>query len=451
MVLRPPSSLTRLPAAVACWALAAVWLLWFASPRQAAAGEAPTPPAASEPGGGQPAQGATAPAPGDSPATPAAAGDAGAPPVAKEPATSAGPPEPGAQSAASRESNPGETPSGPGETPIERYLPDLDLLFPEGALDLKASRLANKVLFEGQVRYAFVSGDITAFLRYRYYGLNRTTQVEVFDDIAFGRVQSLSNRFDRTRGANVFLKWPHSASFRTFVLGEIDRISSNQESLLSTNNATDTFVRAGAQLGTPGDSRTQAIVGDTRAYFPSIFTAVREIGPGQLGFTTGLTYGFHLGSFDYVRLESQALKRFDFTPRTFLIGTVHGGSFLYSEQSAPRAVDPQNRYSIPPAAFFNIGGADNLKGLSNTLVGSQELHTTWELFTPWFLGEHRDFLRLDWQSWYWILYAGAGTIGFTSRVYTNLAAYIPDAGFGFESSVRLWRYRFFLSSIVARP
>ncbi|HEX4621131.1 MAG TPA: hypothetical protein VH208_06125, partial [Myxococcaceae bacterium] len=57
----------------------------------------------------------------------------------------------------------------------------------------------------------------------------------------------------------------------------------------------------------------------------------------------------------------------------------------------------------------------------------------------------------EWQSWYWILYAGAGTIGFTSRVYTDLAAYIPDAGLGFESSVRLWRYRFFISSIVARP
>ena len=85
------------------------------------------------------------------------------------------------------------------------------------------------MLFEGQVRYAFVSGDIRAFLRYRYYGYNRTTQVEVFDDISFGRLQSLSNRFDRTRGVNLFLEWPHSYSFRTFALGEIDRISSNQQ------------------------------------------------------------------------------------------------------------------------------------------------------------------------------------------------------------------------------
>ena len=307
------------------------------------------------------------------------------------------------------------------------------------------------MLFEGQVRYAFVSGDITAFLRYRYYGYNRTTQVEVFDDISFGRLQNLSNRFDRTRGVNLFLEWPHSYSFRTFALGELDRISSNQQPVPATIDSTDTFVRVGAQLGTPGDSRTQSIVGDTRAYFPSIFTAVREIGPGQFGFTSALSYGFHLGDYDYVRLEAQALKRFDFTARTFLVGTVHVGSFPYSELSNPSAFDTPFRYSIPLADFFTIGGADNLKGLSNSLIGTQELHTTWELFTPWFLGQHYNFLHLDWQSWYWILYAGAGTIGFTSQVYTNLSAYIPDAGFGFESSVRLWRYRFFLSGILARP
>jgi hypothetical protein len=367
------------------------------------------------------------------------------------PPAQVGPPEPGAQSAASREGSPDETPGEPGETPIQRFLPNLDLLFPEGVLDLKISRLVNKVLFEGQVRYAFVSGDITAFLRYRYYGYNRTTQVEVFDDISFGRLQSLSNRFDRTRGANLFLEWPHSYSFRTFVLGEVDRISSNQQPAPAPIDSTDTYVRVGAQLGTPGDSRTQSIVGDTRAYFPSIFTAVREIGPGQFGFTSAVTYGFHPGNYDYVRLEAQALKRLDFTARTFLVGTVHVGSFPYSELSNPSALDAPFRYSIPLSDFFTIGGADNLKGLSNKLIGTQELHTTWELFTPWFLGQHYNFLHLDWQSWYWILYAGAGTIGFTSKVYTNLSAYIPDTGFGFESSVRLWRYRLFLSGILARP
>jgi hypothetical protein len=372
-----------------------------------------------------------------------------APPAAAQPQGAAGQPPAGGVAAAppGEQAEMGEQ----AETPIERFLPEVDLLFPEGALDLKVSRLVNKVLFEGQVRYAFVSGDITAFLRYRYYGYDRTTQVEVFDDISFGRLQSLSTRFDRTRGANVFFESPRTYSFRSFALGEVDRISSNRQAFLSTNNRTNTFVRFGAQLGTPGDSRTQAIVGDTRAHFPSIFTAVREIGPGQFGFTAALTYGFPLGNFDYVKLEAQALKRFDFTDRTFLIGTVHEGSFLYRQVTRATATDPQDRYAIPLAEFFNIGGADNLKGLSNSLIGTQEVHTTWELFTPWFLGQHRRLLGLEWQSWYWIGYAGLGSLGFDSKTYTNLAGYIPDTGLGFESSARLWRYRFFLSGIVARP
>ena len=44
----------------------------------------------------------------------------------------------------------------------------LDVYFPEGDLDLRVNRLVNKVFFEGQVKYNFVDGDITAFLRYRY-------------------------------------------------------------------------------------------------------------------------------------------------------------------------------------------------------------------------------------------------------------------------------------------
>ena len=61
----------------------------------------------------------------------------------------------------------------------------------------------------------------------------------------------------------------------------------------------------GAQLGTPGDSRTQGIVGDIRARFPTIFTAVREVGPGQFAFTAALTDGLPIGSFDYVTVQAR--------------------------------------------------------------------------------------------------------------------------------------------------
>ena len=70
-------------------------------------------------------------------------------------------------------------------SPARPFLPRLDIYFPEGDLDLRVNRLINKVFFEGQVKYNFINGDITAFLRYRYYGYKRTTQFTVFDSIEF--------------------------------------------------------------------------------------------------------------------------------------------------------------------------------------------------------------------------------------------------------------------------
>jgi hypothetical protein len=425
-----PSSPIRLLAAALWMAALTVPAAVSAEPATLAASAQATAPSA-------PAQGATGPAP-----TPAP--DAGS--TAAPAATPRGPESTDQASA--------ETPAeGGGESALERFLPELDLLFPEGALDLKASRLVNNVLFEGQVRYAFVNGDITAFLRYRYYGATRTTQVEVFDQINFANAQSFSTQFERTRGLLVFEEWPHSYAFRTFAMGEIDRISSNQEAFLTTNNATNTFLRLGLQLGGADDSRSRAIVGDSRSYIPNIFTAVREIGPNQFGFTGALSYGLPTGDFNYLKVETQTLKRFDLTDRTFLIGTLHQGSFLFSQvrdAAASVSLDPEDRFSIPISEFFTIGGPDNLKGLSSNLIGSQELHTTWELYMPWFLDQHHQVFNADWQSWYWILYAGAGTLGYTSKTYVDISTYIPDTGLGFESAVHIWRYRFFVSAILAR-
>ena len=54
------------------------------------------------------------------------------------------------------------------------------------------------------------------------------------------------------------------------------------------------------------------------------------------------------------------------------------------------------------------------------------------LFFPWFLREKRNFLKLEWQSWYWILYTGAGAVGNDSKIYTDFGSYIPDVGVGFS-------------------
>lgn len=357
---------------------------------------------------------------------------------------------------------PATPPAVPGDQQpkarVEPLLPRLDVFFPEGDLDLRVNRLINKVFFEGQVKYNFINGDISAFLRYRYYGYQRTTQLTVFDTIEFQDVQDFSSDFDRVRGSLVLLQWPHSYQYRTFGLVELDRISSNKEGVVEVLRLgrTNTFVRLGYQIGTPEDSRSNAIVGESRARAERLFTAYRDIGPGGAGFTGAVTYGFPYGygDFDYVKLEAEALKRFDLSARTFLIGRVHTGSFLRKGlrdvAELPADHDRFDLYMVPRGEFFRLDGRENLKGLSDKQRGTEELHTTLECFIPWFVNASHDFLRLEWQNWYWIVYAGAGTVGFDRNRYTDFGSYIPDGGIGFESSFKLSRYTFFLSGIVAQ-
>jgi hypothetical protein len=364
--------------------------------------------------------------------------------------------EPPAPSAPSPDTPPEAEPQP--KPPEERFLPRLDVYFPEGDLDLRVNRLISQVFFEGQVKYNFVRGDISAFLRYRYYGYKRVTQFTVFDSIEFDDVEEFSSDFDRTRGTLLLMQWPHSYHSRTFVLAELDRISSNKEDVarILRLGRTNTFVRLGYQLGTPDDERSNAIVGETRARSERLFTAFREIGPGGFGLTGALTSGFEagIGDFDYLKLETEMLKRFDLTERTFIAGRLHGGSFLHKGERDPRdlpePVDALDLLAIPRGEFFRLDGRERLKGVSEKTRGTDILYTTWELFFPWFLRDNRRFLKLDWQNWYWILYTGAGTIGNDSNIYTDFGSYIPDVGVGFESSLRLKKYRFFLSGIVAQ-
>ncbi|HVG09206.1 MAG TPA: hypothetical protein VNM67_15980 [Thermoanaerobaculia bacterium] len=376
------------------------------------------------------------------------------------------PPEPAPSEAAPGETPPpAEVPEGPeGEEeprpkpPSERYLPRLDVYFPEGDLDLRVNRLINKVFFEGQVKYNFIKGDISAFLRYRYYGFQRITQFTVFDAIEFDDVEDFSSDFDRVRGTLLLLQWPHSYHQRTFVLAELDRISTNKEDVaqILRLGRTNTFLRLGYQLGTPEDARSNAIVGETRARSERLFTAFREIGPGGFGFTGALTSGFDIGfgDFDYLKLETELLKRFDVSDRTFLVGRLHAGSFLRKglrdREDLPDDFNEFDELSIPLGEYFRLDGRENLKGISEKLRGTDEIHTTLEYFFPWFLGADHKFLKLNWQNWYWILYGGVGNIGLDTDIYTDFGAYVPDAGIGFESSFNLRKYRFFLSGIVAQ-
>jgi hypothetical protein len=385
-----------------------------------------------------------------SPAPPPAAAPGGAAPAPQTPTV----PEPSGEGGGTEGE---QLPPKPGD----QLLPRLDVFFPEGDLDLRINRLINKTFFEGQVKYNFVSGDITAFLRYRYYGFNRTTQFTVFDSISFDRIdQDVTADFDRVRGTLLLMEWPHDYNNRTFLLTELDRISSNRgahgSNFLVRRDQTNTFVRMGYQLGTPDEGRSSAIAGETRARTERLFSAFREFGPGEATLTTALSYGFPygIGDFNYLKFEIEALKRFDVSERTFLVGQIRGGTFLHVDKARPSTLppdpDPIDFYAVPRSEAFSINGRENLKGVHDETLGTDALFTTWEYFFPWFIDTNHHALRLDWDNWYWVLYAGYGTIGLSHRIYTDFSSYYPDTGIGFEASFRFRKWRFFLSGIVAQ-
>lgn len=399
---------------------------------------------------GAPPVGAQAPESTPPPAAPAPAAEQ---PEAQPPVQ----PQPQVQPAAP------DQPATPPAPPKEGFLPRLDIFFPEGDLDLKVSRLINGTFFEGQVKYNFVKGDINAFLRYRYYGYKRITQFTVFDSVEFEDIEEFSSDFDRVRGVLLLLQWPHSYSYRTYAVMELDRISSNKKDLsfegeeeaFVREGTTNTFLRLGYQVGTPGDERSNAIVGESRARNRQLFTAFRDIGPAGAGFTGAVTYGFDagIGDYSYLKAEFEALKRFDVTQRTFLVGRLRGGSFLYKEDAdfgGRRPTAEVDRYTVPRSEYFRLDGRERLLGLDESRPGTEQLLTTWEYYFPWFLNSSRDFLRLEWQNWYWILYGGYGNTGFQREIYTDFDEYVPDVGLGFESSFKLRKYRFFLSGIMAQ-
>lgn len=345
----------------------------------------------------------------------------------------------------------------PAPEPTDQALvPELNVYFPEGELDIRINRLVKKVFAEGQVKYNFVDGDISAFLRYRYYGYARTYQLSVFDEVEFEDLEDFSNDFDRVRGILLLTEWPHSFHHRTFLLTELDRISSNKEELAFDTGKTNLFLRLGYQIGTPNDERSNSIVGESRARVERLFTAFRRIGPGDAGVTGAVTWGTDLavGDFDYLKIEVAGIKRFEL-PRGFaLFGRIHGGTFPLKEE-LEREIPPggelplTGRFAIPREEFFRLDGRDNLKGLDERLRGTEELHSTWELVYPWFIGRNYKKLGLQWENWYWVLYGGVGTIGFERDVFTELDEYIYDAGVGFEASFRLRDYEFFLSGLLA--
>lgn len=361
-------------------------------------------------------------------------------------------PESGQDTAEQEQATAGAADSNPPENRAP-LLPEIDIYVPEGRLDLRLGRIVKNAFFEGQLKYDFVGGDISAFLRYRYYGYKMIYQLGLFDSVEFSDLGELDNDFERVRGLLFLTEIPHSYHYRTFFLAEVDRLQTNKQELRFSNERTNAFVRLGFQRGTPDDGRSNSIVGESRARVENLFSAHRKIGPSQTGFTAALTYslGFAGSDFDYLKAEFEALKRFDLSPEVFVVARAHGGSFLTKEKVRQDGdLLLQDQYSIPRSELFRLDGRENLKGIDDDIFGTDEFHATVELFVPWFIERSRKFLGLEWETFYWVFYGGAGTAGFDSDVFTDFDEYFPDVGVGFEASFKLRDYTFFLGTIIAQ-
>ncbi|HEY3170388.1 MAG TPA: hypothetical protein VGK08_05235, partial [Thermoanaerobaculia bacterium] len=78
---------------------------------------------------------------------------------------------------------PEPTPPPPTEPEKSGIFPSLNVYLPEGRADIRFLKPIRNSLFENQINYNFVSGDISAFLRYKYYGRSATSTFTFFDSI----------------------------------------------------------------------------------------------------------------------------------------------------------------------------------------------------------------------------------------------------------------------------
>src|SRR5262249_2229950 len=105
-------------------------------------------------------------------------------------------------------------------------LPTFNLFIPEGQASIRLRKLIRNVLFESQIDYKVVSGNIATFLRYKYYAHGFTYKLGVFDTIAFGQIGSTkSEDFERVRGGLLLFTFPHDYNHRYFALLQDDRLT----------------------------------------------------------------------------------------------------------------------------------------------------------------------------------------------------------------------------------
>ena len=280
-------------------------------------------------------------------------------------------------------------------------------------------KLIKNVLFESQLDYKFVTGDISAFLRYKYYSRNYTYKIAVFDTVEFPDIGSSSTQeFQRVRGGLFLMELPKNYNHRYFWLVQDDRLTFGDIANLD-NRKNNIYTKIGFQYGTQFDERLNGIVGESRGRIVPVLTAFRELGPQKFSVAAAITESAAIstGDYKYTKFETEALRRWDITSTSFVITRAHVGTFLTKSKFQDRVdagLPPIDVYTIPNYEMFEIGGREALKSISSNgdAAGTDEFHLTNEYFVPVF--RNQDYRRwgAHWNTLYGIGYVGAGNVGF---------------------------------------
>lgn len=361
-------------------------------------------------------------------------------------------------------------------------LPSVNLYLPEMQASVRLRKLIRNVLFESQIDYEFINGDISTFLRYKYYARNYTYRIGVFDSIEFPDLGSSSDEeFERVRGGLLLVSIPKDYNNRYFVLLQDDQLTFG-DLTRPDNRTSNIYGKIGYQYGTQFDERMNAIVGEQRGRITPVLTAFRDLGPQRTGFAAAITQAANIWSADYsyTKFEAEGLRRFDITPTAFLFSRVHVGSFLRKDEMEGRdtrcadfeagvtIIEDANDdgevtdaeefsawecYNIPQYELFRLGGREALKSIRSNdgSIGTHEVHLTNELFVPIFRNRDYRIGAVHWNTLYGVGYLGAGTVAFTTDQLTDSKRIVVDAGIGTESAITYRDWDVYLSVVYAHP
>ncbi|MEA2336523.1 MAG: hypothetical protein QOE82_530 [Thermoanaerobaculia bacterium] len=325
----------------------------------------------------------------------------------------------------------------------------------DGRASIRLRKLIKNVLFESQIDYKFVTGDISTFLRYKYYAHDFTYKIGVFDSISFGDIGSHTDEFQRVRGGLLLIEVPRDYNHRYFTLLQDDRLTFGDTTRVD-NRKNNIYTKLGYQYGTEFDEELNAIVGEFRGRLLPVLTVFRELGPQKFSYAAAITQGGKVstGDYKYTKFETEAIRRWDLTSTSFVVTRGHLGTFLKKDflcQNTP-TVPLSECYSIPGYELFSLGGRDALRSIrtsNDVSAGTNEVHVTNEYFVPIFRNRDFRFRALHFNTAYAIGYMGVGNVSFESRDLFRTRDFAVDAGLGTEMALTVRDFEVLISVLYA--